>query len=514
MTLDISKVAIIGAGPAGLASIYELTHTNKDGTSTVGSSKSSNPKFTKIVAFEQKDKAGGIWAPSLNETDVPVPPQEILDTEKYNDPDVIHPQLKIPSGIENASYENPIVEQGDQLYNDKLEWKRSGVYADLFTNIPSRFVRFSYQPNEPEYLDEKRVIYPFLSQYELSKRIEDFIENENLNEYIRFNTRVEKVTKNSNNKWVITVRQISKDLKEHWYQEEFDAIILSNGHYTVPNIPHIPGLSKFNKLHPDSTIHSKSYRNHEEFKDQNVLVVGFGISTANLVQYIVPLAKKTIVTQRGPHLVFDWINQGLKSDGITHKPQIKEILADERKVVFTDGSVEENIDKILLTTGYHYHYPFLNDHLRIVNPSNLSRVAGLYYNTFSIEDPTLASVGVTVAHLTFHAIEASAAAIAGVWSGIKSLPSKEEQKNWERNHLEETGDNLLFHFYVPDKVKPEYVDKIYPLAPLNRPNPLEKDGDFINEIDIGVDNLEKLFYKIKNKELDIKDTVYPVKSSA
>ena len=57
--LDIQSIAIIGAGPGGLASLYEFLHTNKDGSSTIGSANSIDPKFTKIVAFEQKDKVGG-----------------------------------------------------------------------------------------------------------------------------------------------------------------------------------------------------------------------------------------------------------------------------------------------------------------------------------------------------------------------------------------------------------------------------------------------------------------------
>ena len=39
--------------------------------------------------------------------------------------------------------------------------KRSGVYPYLSTNIPSRFTRFSYLPDEEKYHDKSRPIYPF-----------------------------------------------------------------------------------------------------------------------------------------------------------------------------------------------------------------------------------------------------------------------------------------------------------------------------------------------------------------
>lgn len=63
----------------------------------------------------------------------------------------------------------------------------------------------------------------------------------------------------SKDKWVVTVRHTSTDYEE-WYEEEFDAVVIANGHYTVPNIPHIEALAKFNELHPNTLIHSKSFR--------------------------------------------------------------------------------------------------------------------------------------------------------------------------------------------------------------------------------------------------------------
>lgn len=47
--LDINSIAIIGAGPGGLASLYEFLHTNKDGSSTAGGEVSKDPRFTKLA---------------------------------------------------------------------------------------------------------------------------------------------------------------------------------------------------------------------------------------------------------------------------------------------------------------------------------------------------------------------------------------------------------------------------------------------------------------------------------
>lgn len=499
--LDINSIAIIGAGPGGLASLYEFLHTNKDGSSTAGGEVSKDPRFTKLVAFEQKDKAGGIWAPSLEQADLRVPPQAALDTQKYNDPDVIHPTVEIPLDLKGATRESPVsLKENTEI--SELEWRRSGVYPDLYTNIPSRFTRYSYLPNEEKYLDKSRKIYPFLRQQELTQRFTDFIEKEHLYDYIRTNTTVEKVAKNDEGKWVVTVREKdSKTGKENWYLEEFDAVVISNGHYTVPSIPVIEGLAEYNKKHPDAIVHAKSYRTEEEFRDKNTLVVGGSISTANLLQYIVPVAKKTVNSKRNIHLVFEWINDALVSDGIIAKGEIQKIDPDTGDVTFKDGSVEKGIEKILLTTGYHYHYPFLKDHLNVIDPSNLSRVAGLYYDTFSIEDPTLGTVGIAISQINFHTIEASAAALAGVWSGAKTLPTKQEQQEWEDNLVKEKGNNLIFHYYTHNQVKDGFIDKLEPYFPNGRYNPFVEDHKYIEEVDVGIENLRKLFYELKDQKI-------------
>lgn len=506
--LDINKVAIIGAGPGGLASLYELLHTDANGRSTVPGPKPEIPRFSEIVVFEQKDKAGGIWAPSLDKADLKVPPQELLDGGKYNDPDVVHPARTIPSGLEDATYDHPVAVPGGKL-TEELEWRRSGLFPDLFTNIAARFVRFSYLPDEQKYHNKDRAIYPFLSQSELSNRLENFVATENLSDYIRYNTRVEHSFKNEQGKWILTV--VQKDPltgEEKWYKQEFDAIIVANGHYTVPSIPYIDGLAEFNKKYPGSIVHAKSYRSSEEFKDKKVLFVGNSFSTVNLVQYIAPVAKSVVVSKRGPHLVFGWINDGLNAEGLISKPEIAKIDPETRVVTFKDGTTESDVDKIVLTTGYHYHLPFLNDYLQIIQPGNLSRVGGLYYSTFFINDPTIAAVGVAVSALNFHTIEASAAAIAGVWSNAKQLPSKEEQKEWERKQVDATANNLFFHFYPHSTVKEDFIDKLHAFAPIDRPNPFEKDGDHIDEIDLSISRSGELYHKLLNSELSVDATRY------
>lgn len=494
--LNINKIGIIGGGPGGLAALYEFLHTNADGTSAVGEKALENPRFD-VQLFEQKLAAGGIWSPGVDKADQL--PESLK--EDFNQPDSIHGHEEVPEGVESATYDSPIVVASEKT--DRL-WKNSGVFPGLFTNIPARFTRYLYLPVEEEYDDKTRIIYPFLTQEEQLERLERFVENEKLNNHIRYNSSVVNAYK-KDGKWNLVIHDKSDD-NSKWYTEQFDAIVVANGHYTIPNIPNIPGLREFHNSNPGVVIHSKLYRSPNEFKDKRVLVIGGSILTVNQLQYIVPVAKETVSAVRSKHIVFEWINGALVLDGITSKPAVDRIEADGT-VVFADGTTADKFDKIVLTTGYHYHYPFVDKNiLQVESPLNVSRVAGLYYDTFSIEDPTVGVVGVAVSTLNFHTIEASAAALAGVWSGATQLPLKEVQKKREQDWIDATGDNLLFHYYRHYDVKPEFIDKLRDFAAPSRPYVLREDGYHLPIVAKAFKYQEKLFYGLKDGSITIEDT--------
>lgn len=504
--LDVQSVAVIGAGPGGLAALYELSHTNADGTTTVGQAKAPNPQFKNIVAFEQKSKWGGIWAPEGYKTGLRFPPQDILDTDRYNMPDVIYPSKETPEGLEKTSRGSPLHIKKRKAETE-IDWNKSGIFPELFTNVPSRYMRFSYMPHEEKFTDKNRVIYPFLTLNEFSHRLYSFVEREKLDEYIRVNSRVEKVFKTDRGKWIVVVRETSDDSGTvKWYQEEFDAIISAVGHYSIPHIPCIPGLNEYNKLHGETLMHAKSFRNREIFRNKKVIVIGSNLSSTNLLQYIVPLASGAYISKRSENKNFPWIDRAVEHGGIICKPSIEKFIPETKEVLFTDGSVEKDFDLVIFATGYHFHFPFLEQNFKVIRPSHTSRVKGLYYNTFSINDPTLAAIGVTTSPITFHTLEAAAAAIAGVWSNAKALPSKEDQIVWEKRRVEETGENVAFHYYKPKEIKEKFFDEIQEYFAFNRHNPFEEDSKYLHEIDEGLVTIEQLFYDLKDGKLLVEET--------
>lgn len=494
--MTVKSIAIIGAGPAGLAALYEFLHTNSDGTTNVGAGPSTDRQFTKVVAFEQKSRAGGIWASSLEKADYDVPPQEILDTEQYNDPNIIHPSQTPPADLAVGA---GVARREDPVANE-LEWKRSGVFEALFTNVPYRFTKFSYQKDEPKFLDKSRKYYPFLIHVELEDNIAKLIDDEGLDEFIRYYSTIEDVLKKED-KWIVTVKQNNPVKGEdYWYKEEFDAVVISNGHYTVPYIPQIEGLAQYNRAFPNSLVHAKSYRSPTEFVGKSVLVLGGSVSSVNIIQHIFPFAKKITSSKRGPNPVLEWVNRILEDKDIHSKPGVEKIDPTSGVVLFKDG-LEEKFDKIVLCTGYHYHYPFLRNLLNVANFSHASCVRGLYQHTFSIDDPTLGTVGVAVSPLTFHSIESASAALAGVWSGAKTLPPKEEQIKWEQDRYDNSLSTRSFHFYDYRDIKKDLIDHIAAYFPIGRQNPLEPNIKYIEDVTEGYENLVKLFYLLKNSPI-------------
>jgi cation diffusion facilitator CzcD-associated flavoprotein CzcO len=362
-----------------------------------------------------------------------------------------------------------------------------------------RFSTIEYNADSPDPLK----LAPLIPYQQITKTLTDFAEQKSLLDHVRLSSQVQNVRKDPNtNKWILTLRHNNKDTnKDEWYTESFDAVVVSSGHYSVPYIPYVEGLETRD---PSSILHAKSFRKAEDFKDQTVLVVGSSLSGVDIIQYIYSVAKELYTSRTpGKEEIYPWLTRAANS--VAQKPKIKRV--EGQTVIFEDGSVLENVDKIIFATGYHWNYQFLPE--TVFNkstggyenqPTSASRVKGLYYDTFNIEDPTIGFVGIGLTAIKFHTLETSAAALAGVWSNIKKLPSKEEQYAWEAKRLSETAENVSFHYYPWNIVKGLWVDKVFSFAPIGRKNPIEDED--ISDYDRGFLKAEEIFFALKDKTGD------------
>ena len=131
----------------------------------------------------------------------------------------------------------------------------------------------------------------------------------------------------------------------------------------------------------------------------------------------------------------------------------------ERAAKFADGSIERNIDAIILCTGYAYSFPFLAP----INPTIKDEGIGalpLYQYIFHMQHPTLAFIETPEMIVPFPLAECQAAVIARVWSSRLALPSLHQMQDWRESVLSERGAGRGFHALKPP-LDLEYMKEMY-----------------------------------------------------
>ena len=126
----------------------------------------------------------------------------------------------------------------------------------------------------------------------------------NLKNKVRFNTTVMSVTHNGKNFEVS-----SHDKKNDKFSKDtFDYMVVSSGHFSVPFIPEYPGMKSF----PGRILHSHDFRDAEEFRGKNVIVLGSSYSAEDVaLQCNKYGAKSVTIGYRNNPMGFKWPN-GMK----------------------------------------------------------------------------------------------------------------------------------------------------------------------------------------------------------
>lgn len=92
--------------------------------------------------------------------------------------------------------------------------------------------------------------------------LNNLVKSEDLQSFVRYSTLVEKV-EFENDVWKVSVFS-----KGERYTEEFDALVVATGHYTVPYIPAIPGLAELDVNKRIEIQHARDYRQPQEFANK------------------------------------------------------------------------------------------------------------------------------------------------------------------------------------------------------------------------------------------------------
>ncbi|QPG74281.1 hypothetical protein FOA43_001606 [Brettanomyces nanus] len=472
--------------------------------------------FEKVVLFERNSALGGVWcgeARGANNNDQQIP--ESRDFEDWNKPEKLFVKASISSELEKklsgSSYEDPvIVKKPKSGPEDKFQWRSSAAYKGLFTNVPNKYMTFSFQELNQSKLDHLKNKYRWIPDFQSAEEVTEYlrqvVEDNDLAKYARTNSNVERVRKLNSGKWELIVRSTREEedgtVVDTWYRQEADALVIANGK-SVPIIPHFKNLLEFAHVNKGKVIITlaKSLKDPSFLKkSKKILIVGSSVSCVDIIQYAFPrdLSKRPIIiSRRAENCGLEWIDYCAYSKGIVNKPEIEEFLPESRGVRFKDGSEETGFDAVIITTGYHSFYPFFEDSYASKHPD----LFYFYRYTFSIDDSSLALVGNTYALFFFSRVEVQGAALAGVWSGDKSLPPIDDQKTWYQNEFDLP--------MLPFIIKKRFIDPLALLALDNRPHPFESESkvDFVKDTCSGWRELQTLFYKIKDEAVNVSDVI-------
>ncbi|KAK8054401.1 hypothetical protein PG996_013702 [Apiospora saccharicola] len=330
--------------------------------------------------------------------------------------------------------------------------------------------RFAYGPFPPHWVP-RRYLETYFAQHRLDS-------------LLVANTTVEDVSRLTSTEgpeqWKLTLRKHDK-LRgvDVWWEEVFDAVVIANGHYSVPYVRLFPCFSRleaYDGKYPGRVIHSKCYRSPSLYRGQKVLVIGNSASGFDITNQIATTAQLPVYQSRRSKNKFDGDEP---PDGIVWKPVITEYRAEDSRITFADGSSLgfDDVDTVIYCTGYRPSFPFWNASANgheLYDYEN-GKLVGNYWHTFFYGHPTLVLVGMPRT-LTFRSFEYQAVAVARVWAGraATALPSVAEQQKWERDRLEATRRaGTRFHDVGgPGQGETvdgmfEYFQKLYDIAGLN-----------------------------------------------
>ena len=345
------RIAVIGAGPSGLAQLRAFETARQAGVD-VGD----------IVCFEKQANWGGLW---------------------------------------NYTWRTGLDENGEAVHGS--------MYRYLWSNGPKECLEFADYSFEEHF---GRPIPSYPPRAVLHDYIAGRVEKSGVRKYIRFCTPVRWVSYSAETgTFTITAKDLIKD--EHQI-EEFDYVVVANGHFSVPNVPSFEGLERF----PGRVMHSHDFRAADEFAGKRMLIVGGSYSAEDIgIQCHKYGAKSVTFSYRTKPMGFDW------PESFSERPLLLKL--EGNTAYFKDGS-STDVDAIVLCTGYKHHYPFLPDDLRL-KTNNCLYPAGLYKGIFWQTNSKLMYLGMQDQYYTYNMFDAQAWYARDVILGRIALPSREDQ---------------------------------------------------------------------------------------
>lgn len=346
------RVAVIGAGPCGLGQLRAFQQAQIKGA-----------EIPDIVCFEKQSDWGGLW---------------------------------------NYTWRAGLDEHGEPVH--------CSMYRYLWSNGPKEVLEFA------DYTFDQHFKQPIPS-YPPREVLYDYIigraKDAKVRPWIQFSTAARHVSYDKNSgQFSVTVERLSD---QTLHTEAFDYVVVATGHFSVPNVPHFPGIEAF----PGRVLHAHDFRSADEFTGKDLLVVGASYSAEDIaLQCHKYGAKSVTMCWRTQPMGFKW------PDTMVERPLLTKIVG--KTVHFKDGS-SKDVDAIILCTGYQHHFPFLDTELKL-RTHNRMYPPNLYKDIFWLDNPKLMYLGMQDQFYTFSMFDAQAWYARDVIMGRIKLPSKAEMQ--------------------------------------------------------------------------------------
>ena len=234
----------------------------------------------------------------------------------------------------------------------------------------------------------------------------------NLKKYIQFNTTVKEVKYNGNQFEVSALNKKNNTITSNNY----DYLIVASGHFSVPYIPEYEGMKSF----PGRILHGHDFRDAEEFRNKDVVVLGSSYSAEDIaLQCYKYGAKSVTIGYRHNPMGFKW------PDGMKEVHYLDRL--EGNKAIFKDGH-EQNADAIILCSGYLHHFPFLDESLKLKTVNRLYPPK-LYKGVIWQNNHKLMYLGMQDQFHTFNMFDCQAWFARDVIMGKMKMPKDEDINN-------------------------------------------------------------------------------------
>ncbi len=177
----MARVAIVGAGPSGLAQLHAFEQARKQGAD-----------LPEIVCFEKQNDWGGLW---------------------------------------NYTWRTGLDEHGAPVHGS--------MYRYLWSNGPKEVLEMADYTFEEHF---GKPIPSFPPREVLYDYVTGRAANDDLRSFIQFNTAVRWIAEDGHGAFEVTVESLTDG---HTRVEHVDHVIVATGHYSIPNVPFYEGFATF-----------------------------------------------------------------------------------------------------------------------------------------------------------------------------------------------------------------------------------------------------------------------------